>query len=167
MGIKRNDYPEQRAKPSRPSATISPFRIPVPKPPPYLDKLARGIFKRLAAELTDAGTFIRADAGILGEYAQAESDIIDLQEKIREQGNLIPGRHEGDMIVNPLHRLLREARDRKRKSGDRLGLSPKARRAIRAPEPGPPTSDSGDNQMQMFLDGEDWNRPDDQEDTGS
>jgi P27 family predicted phage terminase small subunit len=158
-----NEYPERRREAQKPKDEKAVDRLSrgVMHPPRWLDRRARSIFKELATELNVAGVVRRVDSDVLAEYSQARSDAERLVAEIRKAGDVVEGRRTGEFVANPLHRLLRDARNRVKQWGDRLGLSPKARNGVIFPraEAVAPDEKTHD-QMELFFRGEGWNQHD-------
>jgi P27 family predicted phage terminase small subunit len=163
MKKRGNDYPAKRQAPSVPGddgRAGDQFDGFVPDAPRHLDRLAKKFFEEAAKELITSGILRRVDVAVLGELAQARSDIDRLTKEIRKEGEIKKGPNGGD-VWNPKLGLLKDARKRLEVFGDRLGLNPKLRSSIKFPEGETPASDDGEtDQLELFMRGEGWNRPD-------
>jgi len=164
-----NDYPDRRqaarlpeGAEGRPADHFDGF---LPDPPRHLDRLARRLFREFAGELITSGILRRVDVPILGEVAQAMSDIDRLTKLVRKEGEIKAGPNGGD-VWNPKVGLLRDARKRLEVFGDRLGLNPKLRGSIKFPEgETTPDPDEDADQLELFMRGESWNKEEDKPST--
>lgn len=102
-------------------------QLEVPTPPEWLDEAARKQYQRTAETLDAANVELKAsDFDVVASYAQAAADVARLTLEIRAEGELIDG-YRGSQVKNPKLTVLRQASDRMRVEGNRLGISPKAR----------------------------------------
>jgi P27 family predicted phage terminase small subunit len=164
-----NDYPAKRQAPSVPGddgRVGDHFDGFLPDAPRHLDRLAKKMFDQMAKELITSGILRRVDVPVLGEVAQALSDIDRWTKEIRKEGEIKKGPNGGD-VWNPKLGLLKDARKRLEVFGDRLGLNPKLRSSIKFPEGEAPAGDEAESdQLELFVRGESWNRPDPEPGTG-
>lgn len=154
-----NQYPDTRRAPAEPRDRRDTFAVGRAKPPPHLDKVARKLFKQLAAKLTTAGVFRDVDDFSVGELCQAQADVIRYTADIAKEGEMLTATETGNKYWNPKLGLLKDARRRVKEWSDRLGLSIKARAHLKFPAgagaPNHPTQD----EIEKFLNGELWNQP--------
>lgn len=102
-------------------------KLVIPEPPEWLDEAAVIEYHRTAKNLDESNVEVRAsDFDVIAAYAQAAADVARLTVEIRTEGELIDG-YRGSKVKNPKLTVLRQASDRMRAEGNRLGLSPKAR----------------------------------------
>lgn len=157
-----NEYPSSRRQPKVPK-TAETDSLAVAdrslKPPPHLDTRAKHIFRSLAGQLILAGVLRTIDTYVLGELSQALSDVQRYTIELRKEGPTVEGRRAGERVANPIARLLREARGNVARFQKELGLSPKARMHLKFPSGAANVVDDSD-QMELFMRGESWNRPD-------
>lgn len=170
----KEGYPDKRQAPSLPDqGPADSFDAKIPDPPSHIDRAAKKIFKRVAEALAIAGQLRNVDWLLLGELAQAASDVARLTREVRKEGEMLrpakkgkaaagqpPG---GTMYWNPKNGLLKEARKRLQDLSDRFGVNPKARAALKFPtgDTPPDTDEDGTtDQMELFIKGEGWNKPD-------
>ena len=105
--------------------------IRLPDPPEYLDRKAKAIFRSTGRKLVAQGVHAELDQECLGEFAQCASDIRRLTRLVRKEGEFITN-DKGGLSKHPACLLLREAYDRMRHAGTRLGLSPADRVRVKA-----------------------------------
>lgn len=114
-----------------------------------------------------AGVLRTIDGFVLGELCQALSDVQRFTVELRKEGPTVDGRRAGERVANPIARLLREARGNVARFQKELGLSPKARMALKFPSGAGVEVGDDDDQMdlffreQEFVKGRSWNQPDD------
>lgn len=80
-----------------------------PRPPGYLDDDAREIWRRVAAELWDAGTFREATRDLLARHSEVAALAARVGEQICGGKVLVKGRREGELVASPLWRIYRDA----------------------------------------------------------
>lgn len=102
-------------------------QLVIPAPPSWLDESAVTEYHKTAKALDASNVDLRAsDFDVVAAYAQAAADVARLTVEIRTEGELVDG-YRGSKVKNPKLTVLRQASDRMRAEGNRLGLSPKAR----------------------------------------
>lgn len=106
-------------------------RLRDPEMPEGMDDIAQRVWSRCVEEMRGTGVIVRADTDILRAYAEAVSLYVRHIELLNTSGPLIRGARGGELVVNPMHRLVREDREAIRLLARELGLSPAARAGLR------------------------------------
>ena len=143
----RKPYPSAsrrlRGNPSRrPMPQNEPTPDPaIPEKPSWLDPEACAEWDRVVPELRVLGILTRLDRGVLVEYCQAWSHVVELERDRRDSGWWVPTA-DGSRKRNPTTASLREAYERLRSAASELGLTPAAR--VRLATPGGSNGDELD-----------------------
>ena len=109
--------------------------------PNYLDDDARECFEMIVSAMPPS-TYSATDAGGIAVYAAAWADHKRATEALKTLPALVPG-STGNMSVNPWFKIKNEAARIMMAMGDRLGLDPKSRAGLVAPEEKPKSKFAG------------------------
>jgi len=99
-----------------------------PAMPTDMDDRARAVWARVIAEMAPTGVIRGADADVLRCYCEAVSAYELAQRMLAGSSPLV--RTRGELVKNPLHQVVRDARDAVRLFARELGLSPSARAGL-------------------------------------
>lgn len=113
--------------------------IPTGRPvcPKELSHGAVRIWKRLLASMPPQ-LYTRVDEGTLAVFCTAQAEFLQAVETVDAEGRVLVDRY-GRKYEHPAMRQMARCAELIAKMGDKLGLSPTARDALRAPESGPDT----------------------------
>jgi len=95
------------------------------------------------AALIELDVLSLADGVALDEFSEAMAEVEELTQAIRKQGRVVSGSH-GGTVMNPLCRLLNQARDRVLKYTREFGLTPAARARVHANTTDAPKDEKSD-----------------------
>jgi len=109
--------------------------------PNYLDEDARECFEMIVSAMPPS-TYSATDAGGIAVYAAAWADHKRATEALKTLPALVPG-STGNLSVNPWFKIKNEAARIMMAMGDRLGLDPKSRAGLVAPEEKPKSKFAG------------------------
>lgn len=109
--------------------------------PNYLDDDARECFEMIVSAMPPS-TYSSTDAGGIAVYAAAWADHKRATEALKTEPALVPG-STGNLSVNPWFKIKNEAARIMMAMGDRLGLDPKSRAGLVAPEEKPKSKFAG------------------------
>ncbi|ANG97775.1 terminase [Brucella pseudogrignonensis] len=109
--------------------------------PNYLDDDARECFEMIVSAMPPS-TYSSTDAGGIAVYAAAWADHKRATEALKTEPALVPGL-TGNLSVNPWFKIKNEAARIMMAMGDRLGLDPKSRAGLVAPEEKPKSKFAG------------------------
>jgi len=109
--------------------------------PNYLDDDARECFEMIVSAMPPS-TSSATDAGGIAVYAAAWADHKRATEALKTEPALVPG-STGNLSVNPWFKIKNEAARIMMAMGDRLGLDPKSRAGLVAPEEKPKSKFAG------------------------
>lgn len=109
--------------------------------PNYLDDDARECFEMIVSAMPPS-TYPATDAGGIAVYAAAWADHKRATEALKTEPALVPG-STGNLSVNPWFKIKNEAARIMMAMGDRLGLDPKSRAGLVAPEEKPKSKFAG------------------------
>ncbi|MCK4205267.1 P27 family phage terminase small subunit [Brucella pituitosa] len=109
--------------------------------PNYLDDDARECFEMIVSAMPPS-TYSATDAGGIAVYAAAWADHKRATEALKTLPALVPG-STGNLSVNPWFKIKNEAARIMMAMGDRLGLDPKSRAGLVAPEEKPKSKFAG------------------------
>ncbi|MBC8719297.1 P27 family phage terminase small subunit [Ochrobactrum sp. Marseille-Q0166] len=109
--------------------------------PNYLDDDARECFEMIVSAMPPS-TYAATDAGGIAVYAAAWADHKRATEALKTLPALVPG-STGNLSVNPWFKIKNEAARIMMAMGDRLGLDPKSRAGLVAPEEKPKSKFAG------------------------
>lgn len=109
--------------------------------PNYLDDDARECFEMIVSAMPPS-TYSATDAGAIAVYAAAWADHKRATEALKTLPALVPG-STGNLSVNPWFKIKNEAARIMMAMGDRLGLDPKSRAGLVAPEEKPKSKFAG------------------------
>ncbi|MBF6604201.1 MAG: phage terminase small subunit P27 family [Chloroflexi bacterium] len=104
-------------------------RQTAPRPPAHLDPAARVIWRRTVRAMP-AGVITGADTDALACYCEAVIRYRQAASLLVRSAPLIRGARAGDLIANPLDRIMRGWADQIRLFGRELGLTPSARAGL-------------------------------------
>lgn len=109
--------------------------------PNYLDDDARECFEMIVSAMPPS-TYSATDAGGIAVYAAAWADHKRATEALKTEPALVPG-STGNLSVNPWFKIKNEAARIMMAMGDRLGLDPKSRAGLVAPQEKPKSKFAG------------------------
>ncbi|MDT6941871.1 P27 family phage terminase small subunit [Brucella pseudogrignonensis] len=109
--------------------------------PNYLDDDARECFEMIVSAMPPS-TYAATDAGGIAVYAAAWADHKRATEALKTLPALVPG-STGNLSVNPWFKIKNETARIMMAMGDRLGLDPKSRAGLVAPEEKPKSKFAG------------------------
>lgn len=112
------------------------FEAPIPRQeepdrPRGMDSVAKAVWDHVLREMRSTGIILGADRDVLRAYCEAVSSYTRNIALLTRSGSVIRGSRERGLVVNPLHRVVREEREAIRLLARELGLSPAARAALR------------------------------------
>jgi P27 family predicted phage terminase small subunit len=96
-----------------------------------MDDVAKAVWKHVIREMRQTGVILGADRDVLRAYCEASAGYVRNLRLLLESGPLIRGARGNDLVVNPLHRLVREERYAMLLFARELGLTPSARASLR------------------------------------
>ena len=101
-----------------------------PVMPKDMDDAAQAVWRHVLAEMRSTELIRGADADVLRCYCEAVSQYQSAMRMLVSSSPLVRGARSGDLIKNPLHQIVRDARDAVRLFARELGLSPSARAGL-------------------------------------
>ncbi len=117
-------------RPSRVNFLEPSPRRHAPSMPKDMDGGAKAVWRRVLREMGHTEVIRAADADVLRCYCEAVSQYQSSMRMLVSSSPLVRGARSGDLIKNPLHQIVRDARDAVRLFARELGLSPSARAGL-------------------------------------
>lgn len=108
---------------------------PEPKPPAcpsWVPAEGRREWRRLVPILDRAGVLSHLDRAVLASFCTTYARLVEAEKAISDRGILVEG-YRGSIVKNPAVQVARDARAALVVLARELGLSPKAREALRVP----------------------------------
>jgi P27 family predicted phage terminase small subunit len=119
----------------------------IPDPPKWLGARGKAEWRHIAPLVYKVGCLTDVDVTALAVYCQAVDDYLTAVEHIRKNGwTTVSDR--GNMIVNPMTKIMRESRAAIKDFGDKFGITPSSRVGLN----GPP-QDEGFDDLESFKRG--------------
>jgi len=107
----------------------------IPKPPSWMDTLAKREYKRIVESLSDLDLLKAVDVAVLASYATAYSRWITAEKQIAEQGTVISvsgSTGQTKLVKNPALTVGSDAQKQMLRAGSLLGLNPADRNRLNA-----------------------------------
>lgn len=102
-----------------------------PTMPRGMSARAQAEWRHVEREMSETGVIVGADRAVLRAYCEAVARYVEAVDLLATSGPVIRGTRGRDVVVNPVHRILREEREAVRLLARELGLSPSARAGLR------------------------------------
>jgi P27 family predicted phage terminase small subunit len=96
-----------------------------------MDRDAQLVWAHVLREMRGTGVIVGADRDLLRVYAETMASYTRNRALLVQSGSVIVGARSGDVVVNPLSRVVRGESDMLRLLARELGLSPAARAGLR------------------------------------
>lgn len=126
----RGKRPLNKGEPKpRPAANKTGQSVEYPKPPNYLDRIAKAKWRELIPELDRLGLLTVVDLDMFALYCEAHSDCRRLKRIIQEEGETFTN-DKGEIKRRPETTLYKEAVLTERMIAVEFGLSPSSRSRI-------------------------------------
>jgi P27 family predicted phage terminase small subunit len=131
--------PGRRPIKANPEPEVSPE---IPSPPEFLSPIAKDEWWRIAGELRRLQLLTPLDVGVFSVYCQSHANWIEAERELAKAaaadpqtgGLLVKGSH-GQLMANPLLRVVSAAAGRMMDAATQLGLTPASRSRISIYEP--------------------------------
>ncbi len=117
-------------RPSRVNFLEPAPRRAMPTMPKDMDDRAKAVWRHVVREMASTEIIFAADRDVLRCYCEAVSQYESSMRTLVSSSPLVRGARSGDLIKNPLHQIVRDARDAVRLFARELGLSPSARAGL-------------------------------------